>query len=201
MTYHAVGMTRYSVTYCPTAGAPGQPCALRQSAHWAPARAVAPAARRRLRHDERERRQGGAAGRARGGREAAEEAGRSEQEPGGAAPPARAAGAPSRGAPSPSPSPPHPWPHTPSRAGAHPAVSQELVISEQLYGGHLNMLHQFFIEPLMPGRGTAGTVQAVPGRLSAVSVVHSKSSLYGAFICSRRVLNGLNRPFLARPVA
>ena len=42
------------------------------------------------------------------------------------------------------------------------------------------------------------TVRAVPGRLSAISVFHSKSVLYGAFVWARRALNGRKRRFSAR---
>jgi hypothetical protein len=42
------------------------------------------------------------------------------------------------------------------------------------------------------------TVRARPGRLSALSVSHSKSVLYGALTCAHRVLNRPTRRFRAR---
>jgi hypothetical protein len=42
------------------------------------------------------------------------------------------------------------------------------------------------------------TVRARPGRVSALSVFHSESVLYGAFVWARRALNGPKRRFLAR---
>jgi hypothetical protein len=43
------------------------------------------------------------------------------------------------------------------------------------------------------------TVRALLGRLSALSVSHSKSVLYGAFVWVRRALTSPERRFLARP--
>jgi hypothetical protein len=40
--------------------------------------------------------------------------------------------------------------------------------------------------------GKVATVRARPGRLSALSVSHSKSGLYGAFVWGRRALNRKN---------
>ena len=42
------------------------------------------------------------------------------------------------------------------------------------------------------------TVRARPGRLGALSVFHSKSSLYGGFVWACRALNGQKRRFPAR---
>jgi hypothetical protein len=42
------------------------------------------------------------------------------------------------------------------------------------------------------------TVRAVAGRLSALSVSHSESVLYGALVWARRGLNSQKRRFLAR---
>ena len=48
-------------------------------------------------------------------------------------------------------------------------------------------------------RHLADPVRARPGRrLSALSVSHRKSLLYGAFVWARRALNSPNRRFLAR---
>jgi hypothetical protein len=44
------------------------------------------------------------------------------------------------------------------------------------------------------------TVRARPGRLSALSVLHSKSSFYGAFVWARRALNCTFRRVPARAV-
>ena len=44
------------------------------------------------------------------------------------------------------------------------------------------------------------TVRARPGRLSALSVSHSKSILYGAFVWACRALNSSKRRFPARAV-
>ena len=46
----------------------------------------------------------------------------------------------------------------------------------------------------------ANTVRARPGQLSALSVSHSESVLYGAFLWARGVLNGPKRRFPARAV-
>ena len=43
-----------------------------------------------------------------------------------------------------------------------------------------------------------GTVRTLPGRLSALSVFHSKSVLYGIFVWARRALNHRKRRFPAR---
>ena len=45
------------------------------------------------------------------------------------------------------------------------------------------------------GATASSTVRARAGRLSTLSVFHSKSLLYGAFVWSRRALNGPNRRF------
>jgi hypothetical protein len=48
-------------------------------------------------------------------------------------------------------------------------------------------------------RGYGGpTVRALPGRLSHLSVSHSKPVLHGGFVWARRALNSQNRRFPAR---
>ena len=51
-----------------------------------------------------------------------------------------------------------------------------------------------------PSRGATSraSVRARPGRLSVLSVFHSKSGLYGAFVSACRALNSQNRRFPAR---
>ena len=59
----------------------------------------------------------------------------------------------------------------------------------------------FTLQPAGRGRGgEALPVRARPGRLSALSVSHSESGLYGAFVWARRALNGQKRRFPARAV-
>ena len=56
--------------------------------------------------------------------------------------------------------------------------------------------------PRRPRRGaSATTVRALSGRLSGLSVFHSKSVFYGAFVWVRRALNVQKWRFLARAVA
>jgi hypothetical protein len=47
------------------------------------------------------------------------------------------------------------------------------------------------------GVDRACTVRSRPGRLSALSVLHSKSILYETFVCARRALNSPKRRFPA----
>jgi hypothetical protein len=49
-------------------------------------------------------------------------------------------------------------------------------------------------------RRCSATVRGLPGCLSALSVSHSKHSLYGGFVWARRALNRLKRRFPARAV-
>jgi hypothetical protein len=51
---------------------------------------------------------------------------------------------------------------------------------------------------LLDPNGASVTVRVRPGRLSALSVSHSKSALYGAFVWTRRALNRQKRRFPAR---
>ena len=56
-------------------------------------------------------------------------------------------------------------------------------------------------QPVEVHRGESDEIgPGPPGRLSALTVFHSKSVLYGAFVWARRALNSPKRRFLARKV-
>jgi hypothetical protein len=62
-------------------------------------------------------------------------------------------------------------------------------------------LHNPTVQPKMTVEEFVASVRARPGRLSALSVFHSKSFLYGAVVWARRALNSQKRRFWGRAVS